>query len=35
MVWKDSETTVFSVKSAYGLFREEGVEENMRMYNFF
>jgi len=34
-VWKDSETTVFSVKPTYGLLRGEGVEENIWMYNFF
>jgi len=34
-VWKDSETTLFSVKSAYGLLKGEGEEENSRFYKSF
>jgi len=33
-VWKDSESTKFSVKSAYGFLRGEGSEEDSRRYNF-
>jgi len=34
-VWKDSETTMFPVKSAYGLLKGEGEEENSRFYKSF
>jgi len=34
-VRKDSETIVFSVKSAYGLLKGEGEEENSRFYKCF
>jgi len=34
-VWKDSETTTFSVKSAYRSLRRDGGEEVLRLYNFF
>jgi len=33
-VWKDSESTEFSVKSAYGFLRGEGSEEVSKRYNF-
>jgi len=34
-VWKDSDLTEFSVKSAYAFLREEGSEEDKRRYKFF
>jgi len=34
-IWKDSETTVFSVKFAYGLLKGEKGEEDSRLYKFF
>jgi len=34
-VWKDSDSTEFSVKSAYGFLRGEESEEDLRRYNFF
>ena len=34
-VWKDSESEVFSVKSAYDILRGKEEEENLRWYNFF
>ena len=34
-VWKDSDSTKFSVKSAYGFLRGEGSEEDLRRYKFF
>jgi len=34
-VWKDSETTTFSVKSTYRSLRRDGEEEVSRLYNFF
>jgi len=34
-VWKDSESTEFLVKSAYGFLRRERSEEDSRRYKFF
>jgi len=34
-IWKDSDSTEFLVKSAYGLLRGEGSEEDLRRYKFF
>jgi len=34
-IWKDSETTIFSVKFVYGLLKGEGGEEDSRLYKSF
>ena len=34
-VWKDGDSTEFSVKSFYGFFKGEGSEEDLKRYKFF
>ena len=33
-IWKDSDSTEFSVKSAYGFLKGKGSEKDSRRYNF-